>query len=135
MKALLRAFGIGYKPADRQFPHCIAKLGPVLLVSPFYGALFTPLLPSNSGVRMISYSNPGGCPLLPVAYWKMSMSEYCGSGMPFANALPYGAMRGVVWKKSWKAKNLGKMLFDYCKVVRVDPRFRELMVGWYLGKK
>ena len=92
------------------------------LVSPFFGALFSRMMPMGMEEWYMGMDRPGMCPLLPWAFLRMAggrvSDEFPRKGLPFLiardNLLKAGVPLGSVHEKA--VRELG--------LIRVDPRLR-----------
>ena len=130
----LEAWGVPYREDE----------GMDLLVSPFWGALLSPMMPprlrgaheraADAHARGGRMSGVGGCPLLPSVMWSMAMTEEFGRWMTSRGELPYGRpwdwwRFGDVPMKASRLPAEGLRMG----ITRVRPEVRVLMVGWREG--
>jgi hypothetical protein len=117
-----------------------------LLVSPFWGALLSPLMPPALRAGHVGMSDRcsvcrkescsgcsgrvGGCPLLPSVLWGMAMSGEFGRWMTLKGELPFG--KPWDWWRFGEGLRAGDLPGKGLEMgmTRVRPEVRELMVGW-----
>lgn len=104
-----------------------------LKVSPFYAQLVAELMPEHSRMRIRSIRNPAMCPLLPILYWEWLYAPI-SKGMrilPFPDALPFGISRRTFYRHGWRRSELHRRAVLEVGILRVDPRLRKQMHGWF----
>ena len=101
-----------------------------ILVSPFYGAVFSHIMPEHVSQWMHSFEKPACCPLLPAMSWEMALKGVAGeeSGLPFTGALPYGSVRQVLGRKGYGVRTLRKVGLDEFGLTAVYPGLREVLL-------
>ena len=83
----LKNWGILYKEHEMVLNQHHKK---VLLISPFYGALFSQWMPVNSFSRMVGMSRPAMCPELGLIYWNICVRERGDRAVPlYVDELPF----------------------------------------------
>ncbi len=83
----LKNWGILYKEHEMVLNKHHKK---VLLISPFYGALFSQWMPVNSFSRMMGISRPAMCPELGLIYWNICVREKGDRAVPlYVDELPF----------------------------------------------
>jgi len=112
--------------------HFVAK-GRVLLLSPFYAALFSPRMPTHIQKEILSIKRPAGCPVLPTVLWQMAMGPRIAgtSGVPFPGAIPWARGRVWAWRHGYNLKSMRYYALLTWKITCVYSGLREEMLLWY----
>ena len=97
------------------------------LVSPFWGALFSRMMPLGMESWYESMKHPGSCPLLPWAFLRMGGGRSCDfpkGGLPFllSGSGLYAQGIGIRSVHEKAVRELG--------LIRVDPRLRVVWAGY-----
>ena len=113
------------------FPsHSILFRGkPLLLISPFYGALFADLMPPHSAARIQELARPGDCPMLPLIYWDLAWSRP-HRRWPAAGELPFSCSRATAYRHGIRRRELHRSTVIDRGITGVSDSLRARMREW-----
>jgi len=127
VKHLVESWGI---PAA-SWGYRVAKRRVCILVSPFWGALFSAMMPEGMREWYLGMKKPGMCPLLPWAFLKMAAghksSEVIREGVPFLTC------REAMYDSGLRVRKLHENGVRELGFTRLDPRLKEVWID-YMAK-
>lgn len=106
-----------------------------ILVSPFYGALFSQWMPVHSACRMMSFRRPALCPKLGILYWDICVGGKGDRKFPiWVDEMPYVGSyvtsRGLdIAKKDLRLEGVNEGILG------INVRLRKVMKEWALWHK
>ena len=98
------------------------------LVSPFWGALFSRMMPGGMEGWFMGMRRPGGCPLLPWAFLRMAggrvSDEFPRAGLPFL------VNRDALYARGVRLGEVHERAVRELGLLRIDPRLRGVWAGY-----
>ena len=102
------------------------------LVSPFWGALFSRMMPEGMEGWHAGMDRPGMCPLLPWAFLRMAGGRV-SDGFP-RKGLPFLVSRDAMFDQGIPLGKVHERAVRELGFVRVDPRLRKAWASYMVGE-
>lgn len=101
-----------------------------LLVSPFFSALFSYLMPSHLADRALHVQKPALCPLLAAIYFDLALTKEGLPILPFSEALPFGCSIRQFRRNGWHRPELFKQALQMG-ITGVATPLKQVVARWY----
>ena len=101
-----------------------------LLVSPFFSALFSYLMPSRLADRALHVKKPALCPLLAAIYFDLVLTKEGLPILPFPEALPFGCSIRQFRRNGWHRPELFRQALQMG-ITGVATPLKQVVARWY----
>jgi hypothetical protein len=126
-KRALNEWGILFN--EDEFSYC-STIQMRLLISPFYGVIFSQYMPVHSFSRMMRFSKPAMCPELSILYWNICVKETGDRSFPlYVDEMPFVGSYMKNRKSPLRDVDMRRKGIDMG-IVRVSSGLRGVMKDW-----
>lgn len=101
-----------------------------LLVSPFFPALFSHLMPSILANRALHVQKPALCPLLAAIYFDLVLTKEGLPILPFSEALPFGCSIRQFRRNGWHRPDLFRQALQMG-ITGVATPLKQVVARWF----